>query len=52
MGEWYLTYNHNHWSNFETIKCVVENVIVPYHQIQIELLGLCMHKKFVWLLNC
>jgi hypothetical protein len=45
MGGWDLIYNHNHWSNFETIKCVVENVMVPYHQAQIELLGLCMHQK-------
>jgi hypothetical protein len=28
------------------------NVIVLYHQAQIELLGLWMHQKLIWLLNC
>jgi hypothetical protein len=29
---WDLTYNENHWSNFDIAKHFVENVIVPYHQ--------------------
>jgi hypothetical protein len=30
----------------------VENVVVPYHQAQIELLGLQTHQKWIWLLDC
>jgi hypothetical protein len=37
---WDLIYDENHWSNFDTTKHFVENVMVPYHQAQIELLGL------------
>ncbi len=48
---WDLTYNENHWSNFDTTKHFVENVMVPYHQVQIELLGLQTHQKLVWLLE-
>jgi hypothetical protein len=35
-----LIYSENHWSNFDTTKCFVENVMVLYHQVHIELLGL------------
>jgi hypothetical protein len=28
---WDLTYNENHWSNFDTTKHFVENVMVLYH---------------------
>ncbi len=49
---WDLTHNENHWSNFDTTKHFVENVVVPYHQAQIELLGLQTHQKWIWLLDC
>ncbi len=49
---WDLTHSENYWSNFDTTKCFVENVMVPYHQGQIELLGLQTHQKLVWLLDC
>jgi hypothetical protein len=49
---WDLTYNDNHWSNFDTTKHFVENDMVICHQAQIELLKLQTHKKLVWLLDC
>ncbi len=32
---WDFTYSENHWSNFETTKCFVENIMVLSHQAQI-----------------
>ncbi len=49
---WDLTYSENHWSNFDTTKHFVENVMVPYQQAQIELLELHIHKKMFWWLDC
>jgi hypothetical protein len=49
---WDLTYSENHWSNFDITKHFVENVLVPYHQAQIELLELHTHQKLIWWLNC
>jgi hypothetical protein len=49
---WDLTYNENHWSNFDIAKHFAENVMVPNHQVQIELMGLQTHQKLVWLLDC
>ncbi len=49
---WDLIYNENHWPNFDNTKHFVENVMVLYHQAQIELLGLQTHQKLVWLLHC
>jgi len=49
---WDLIYSENHWSNFDTTKRFVENVMVPYLQAQIELLGLQTHQKLIWLLYC
>ncbi len=51
VNGWDLTYNENHWSNFDTTKHFVENVMVLYHQAQIELLGLQTHQKIIWLLD-
>jgi hypothetical protein len=48
---WDLTYSENHRSNLEATKCFVENVMVPYHKTQIELLGLHTHQRMVWLLD-
>jgi hypothetical protein len=31
-------YSENHWSNLETTKHFVENIMVYYHQAQLELL--------------
>jgi hypothetical protein len=31
-------YSENHWSNLETTKHFVENIMVCYHQVQLELL--------------
>jgi len=44
---WDLTYSENHWSKFDTAKHFVKNVMVPYHQAQIELMGLQTHQKLV-----
>jgi hypothetical protein len=49
---WDLIYTENHWSNFDTTKHFVENVMVSYHQIQLELLGLHTHQQLIWWLDC
>jgi hypothetical protein len=48
---WDLTYSENQWSNLEMTKCFVENVMVPYHKAQIELLT-HTHQIMAWLLDC
>ena len=49
---WHITYTSNHWSNLDSCKAFVENILQPYKLKQIEILGLPIHTPLIWLIDC
>jgi hypothetical protein len=49
---WDLTFSENHWSSLETTKKIVTNILFPYLQSYIQILGLDKEHKMVWIINC
>ena len=48
---WHITHTSNHWSNLDSCKAFVEEILHPYRLKQIEILGLAIHTPLIWLID-
>ena len=49
---WHITHTTNHWSNLDSCKAFVKEILQPYRLKQIEILGLPIHTPLIWLIDC
>ena len=47
-----LTFSHNHWSTLDTCKEFVKKILLPYKDLQVELLNLPAMHDMIWLIDC
>ena len=48
---WHITHTSNHWSNLDSCKAFVEEILQPYRLKQIEIIGLPIYTLFIWLID-